>query len=86
MINILVNKAQLSRSAKALGVASIDSSQVINRLRAYVDIVSTRLSCDSHVILPVLFLVTMRIVWISVNRWINHRLAVTIKHDLMDKC
>lgn len=43
MINILVNKAQLSRSAKALGVASIDSSQVINRLRVYVDIVSTRL-------------------------------------------
>ena len=44
-MNILVNEAQLSRSSKAMSMNSIDSTQIINRLKAFVDIVRRTWIC-----------------------------------------
>ncbi|XP_019857591.1 PREDICTED: reversion-inducing cysteine-rich protein with Kazal motifs-like isoform X1 [Amphimedon queenslandica] len=43
LINILVNKVQLSRSSQAMNVDSIDSTRIINRLKAFVDILQCQL-------------------------------------------
>lgn len=40
MISILINNRQLSHNTKVMGVVSIESTEILARLRGHIDIVS----------------------------------------------